>query len=192
MDAGNVGRMVGAVVSTPGSPYIGCMGTWATRGMTPRQKIDFHSKAAADGSGCRIWTAAVASGGYGQIWLNGRSALAHRAALELKLGRPILPNRDAAHLCHNRLCVNPDHLEEATRQKNIQDRTLSGRGARGSQVHGAKLREDQIPAIRLDRRPERFLSRLYGVSPNVIGEIRRGRLWKHVPDHHASAAKKAE
>jgi hypothetical protein len=153
--------------------------TWATRGLPIADKLAYYSKPSLDG--CRVWTAAVAGGGYGQIWHKGRSALAHRLALELKLGRRIKADREAAHTCHNRLCINPEHLEEATHRKNIDDRMRSGRGAVGERVGGAKLTAAIALQIRSDPRSERELSRVHGVSRNVIGEIKRRRIWKHLP-----------
>ena len=48
---------------------------------------------------------------------------AHRAILQLKLGRPITEGLDASHTCgdeyENGACVNPHHLVEETRKQNI-------------------------------------------------------------------------
>jgi hypothetical protein len=52
----------------------------------------------------------------------GRNGLAHRYALALKLGRPILPGLMACHHCDNPSCVNPDHLYEGTASDNMQDK----------------------------------------------------------------------
>lgn len=155
------------------------LGTWATRGLSIADKLAYHSKPSPDG--CLLWTAAVQGGGYGQIWHEGRSALAHRLALELKLGRKIRPNMEAGHTCHNRLCINRDHLEEVTHRKNIADRVASGRGAVGERAGGAKLTASVVLQIRDDPRSERVLGRLHGISYSVIGDIKRRRIWKHLP-----------
>jgi hypothetical protein len=58
--------------------------------------------------------------GYGQIGLGGRGTglgLAHRVAYELLVG-PILEGLHLDHLCRNRKCVNPDHLEPVTPKVN--------------------------------------------------------------------------
>lgn len=73
--------------------------------------------------GCWIWQAASSRKGYGQILVykqNGRKAMypAHRAAFELAFG-PIADGMTIDHLCRNRLCVNPAHLEAVTNRVNI-------------------------------------------------------------------------
>ena len=68
---------------------------------------------------CWTWTAGT-SEGYGQFGLSRRSGSirAHRFAYELLIG-PVPDGLELDHLCRNRLCVNPAHLEPVSRRENI-------------------------------------------------------------------------
>lgn len=67
---------------------------------------------------CWEWTGAKnGSRGYGQIWVAGRLALAHRVAYELMVG-PIPEGLELDHLCCNPGCVNPAHMEPVTHRVN--------------------------------------------------------------------------
>ena len=70
-----------------------------------------------DNSGCWRWVARTAGNGYGQFWNGGRTLLAHRAMYQEVVG-PIPPGLEIDHLCRNRACVNPDHLEPVTSRVN--------------------------------------------------------------------------
>lgn len=47
-----------------------------------------------------------------------RTVCAHRLAYECAVG-PIAPGLEIDHLCENKLCVNPAHLEAVTRSENM-------------------------------------------------------------------------
>jgi hypothetical protein len=86
---------------------------------TPIERLLAHIKVEAAGylTPCWLWTAYVAPHGYGTFRLGGRMMLAHRAAYEL-LRRPLTESFEVDHLCRNRTCVNPEHLEEVVRDTN--------------------------------------------------------------------------
>lgn len=67
---------------------------------------------------CWNWIGYIHSDGYGGFWINGKTKQAHRIAYELIKGK--IPNGlQLDHLCRNRKCVNPDHLEPVTARENI-------------------------------------------------------------------------
>lgn len=58
--------------------------------------------------------------GYGRIHVSGKSCIqAHRHAYELVKG-PIPDGCVIDHLCRNRACFNPDHLEAVSSEENIR------------------------------------------------------------------------
>src|SRR3990167_457394 len=56
--------------------------------------------------------------GYSTIWWKGQARYAHRVAYELYIG-PIPAHLEIDHLCRNRACCYPAHLELVTHQQNM-------------------------------------------------------------------------
>jgi hypothetical protein len=83
----------------------------------------FLSKICKSTNGCWEWAGAIDSNGYGEFYRNKNlrefsSRKAHRAVYELFNGK-IPKNMTLDHLCRNRKCVNPDHLEVVTIGENV-------------------------------------------------------------------------
>lgn len=89
-------------------------------------------------TGCWLWLGHLATGGYGSTprMRDGRwvSARAHRVVYEEVRG-PIPDGLELDHLCHQRCCVNPDHLEPVTHQENVRRATVYRRGATCKRGH---------------------------------------------------------
>lgn len=72
-------------------------------------------------NGCWTWTGTLFWNGYGclKIWLGDKyqHVGVHRLAYEHFIG-PIPADREIDHLCRNRACCNPAHLEAVSRREN--------------------------------------------------------------------------
>ena len=88
--------------------------------LTPENLQRFYSKISKDNnSNCWLWIGKTDRNKYGWFSKNNQWYSAHRIAYMLKFG-DIDSSLTIDHLCHNRSCVNPDHLEQISLQENIQ------------------------------------------------------------------------
>ncbi|UOF78662.1 homing endonuclease [Caudoviricetes sp.] len=70
-------------------------------------------------SDCWYWAGIHGASGYGSVW-NGQKLLrAHRAVYEALVGE-IPEGLVLDHLCKNKICVNPGHLEPVTQTENMR------------------------------------------------------------------------
>lgn len=114
---------------------------------------------------CWVWKMDTASyRGYGRIWDGSKKAPAHRHFYE-KVHGPVDPKLHLDHLCRNKACVNPDHLEPVTSGENTR------RGDRTT------LTAAQVLEIRKSKDSRRVLAERYGVGTSNISAILRRRSW---------------
>lgn len=105
--------------------------------LSVKDRERFESKYVVLPSGCWQWTGKL-DNGYGRFWLRGKTELAHRISWLVHRG-PLpdgTPHLD--HLCRNRWCVNPDHLEPVTIGENV----LRGEGLSATNARKTRCKRD--------------------------------------------------
>lgn len=90
-----------------------------------RRKWSFWSRVVQGPDGCWLWTGTTRTNGYGSTALrlsDGRRANStHRYSYDQLVGS-IPDGFEVDHLCGNRACIRPDHLESVTLQENRRRR----------------------------------------------------------------------
>lgn len=87
---------------------------------TAQAKAEMSNYVVNKSTGCWNWTGYIEKEGYGQVWLKSEHGTRrpHRIEYENKYG-PIPSGMVLDHLCRNRSCVNPEHLEIVSHRENI-------------------------------------------------------------------------
>src|SRR5690606_41377855 len=100
---------------------------------------------------------------YGRISINNTATYAHRVAWELLMG-PIPEGLTIDHLCHNKLCVNPDHLEPVTFGENAS----RARNHPGDRVN-RKNRERMVSTNSMDDNNEHKTAGTLSLTAHLAG-----------------------
>lgn len=117
-------------------------------------------------TGCWLWQLKLSTTGYGRK----EGTYAHIYYYKLKYG-PVPDGKELDHLCRNRACINPDHVEPVSHTIN----TI--RGAR------TKYNEEIVKEVRRLHTTGlgyRKLAKLLDMPRSTIGFIIRRDIWKHV------------
>jgi hypothetical protein len=142
------------------------------RGAVCDGPIDFTIEAAGYKTPCWMWKKCVTKrSGYAVMSHKMKSHRAHKLLYELTFDK-VPEGMVLDHLCRNRACVRPDHVEPVTCTENTR------RGL------GTKLTVEDVLHIRAMNNAgikQRVLAEHYGVDPSAISNAVRGRNWADVP-----------
>lgn len=165
-----------------GGSYTGYTGRMAITDI--RTKI--LQRIRVDSSGCWIWIGYRKKNGYGELTINRKKVMAHRASYAAFVKDP--GRLFVCHHCDNPPCVNPSHLFSGTNHDNVLDSVKKGRRPRNAnprfgETHGmSKLTNESVLKIRglKGSISQSIMSEMFGVSDTVIGEVLRRETWKHI------------
>lgn len=115
---------------------------------------------------CWIWAYAVNSNGYGHLRKDKKIIEAHKFMYEQIIGK-VPANCELDHVCKNKLCVNPTHLEPVSHAENCR---------RGKQT---KLTKENVKEIRRlsAKLSHQKIADKFKVSRQSISLILQGKRW---------------
>lgn len=122
---------------------------------------------------CWIWNGKVNKRtGYGCKQFGGKTVLAHRWMYQLFNGW-IPENKVVNHLCGNRRCVNPKHLEVTSQAGNCRH----GKGTKLTREQAAEIKS----LLKTARWGEKkLIAERFGVSVGLLTSIKYGRVWADI------------
>jgi hypothetical protein len=116
---------------------------------------------------CWIWQLTLDDKGYGHAGRGGKVVAMHRFHFEQRYG-PVPPGRELDHLCRQRSCVNPEHLELVTHAENCR---------RGKSTKLDWERVTEIRRLAAKGAVQRRLAERFGVTEQQIHRIVKGKCW---------------
>ena len=109
--------------------------------------IDRFWSKVSKSDGCWTWLGGLDGKGYGYFRLGSRMVGSYRLAYELLID-PVPDGLVLDHLCRNRKCVNPWHLEPVTNRENV----LRGSGITAMQARQTHCKRGHAYAFNLAKR----------------------------------------
>lgn len=131
-----------------------------------------ETKKTVNSNGCWEYTGRMING-YGVMAFLGVKYFVHVLSCMIKNERKRESDEVTRHLCHNKICFNPDHLEFGSKSDNQID-------ARGNGHKGSKLTPENIRYIRGSSETTKELAQRYNVHVKTIRVVLNGKAWKYV------------
>lgn len=116
--------------------------------------------------GCWEWGGCRSKSGYGRARVGGVYVWVHRAIMEWVVGRRLETAEQIDHLCRNRACFRPTHLEIVTAGENTRRGIV------------AKLTDQQVAEVRRLRRSGATtvaIAAEFGISNSHVSRLATGQ-----------------
>lgn len=128
---------------------------------------------------CWTWLASKNNDGYGRFGIGKKVYQSHRLSYYLHYG-DFDQTMLVLHKCDMPACVNPNHLFLGTNKENTADRVKKGRSCAGSRHARAKIKEDDVAAIKnllASGLTLRHVASIYNVAASTVSNIKTGKSW---------------
>ena len=122
-------------------------------------------------NGCWNWVSHISKFGYGTFWMDGSTRSAHRTSYRLFRGE-IPDGLTIDHLCRNRRCVNPGHLEPVSMRENVVVRSTHS----GMIIHREGVCKHDHELVPENTRVYQWKNRVFRVCKEC--NRRRSREWQ--------------
>ncbi len=87
------------------------------------------------------------------------------------------------HLCNNKLCFEPEHLQLGTQYENEHDKIKNGTLQRGNKHYNSSITEELAQKIKLSKpklnenyKTKKELAKIFCISKNTINKIEKGNI----------------
>lgn len=128
-------------------------------------------------TGCLIPSKKPMPAGYIQVRYDGIPDYAHRLVYEFNKGK-VATGLVVRHSCHNKACIELEHLVVGTHADNVQDKVNANRQPKGETHYRARLTKEAVAEIKNSTESYAELSRKYRISRGAIHNVKSGRTWK--------------
>lgn len=140
-------------------------------------------------NGCLKWLGNI-SGGYGQTSIKGKPIYVHRLSCMIKMNVKELEKKEndvrlfVRHLCNNKLCFEPKHLQLGTQYENYyEDKIKNGTLKRGNTHYNSSITQKLAKKIKLSKpklnpnfKTKKERAKLFKVSLSTIIKIDKGNV----------------
>ena len=85
---------------------------------------------------------------------------------------------ECAHKDGNRANPSLANLRWATPKQNNSDKVAHGTHLSGSKIANSKLSDEDVAAIRSDRRSQKIIAADFSISQSLVSRIKSGAVWR--------------